>query len=167
MTEPIVLATIFINGILYTLRHGNLVIRFDDFLGTFDDPHQNAAASIVIKILAIVLDVVASCNFGIEWDDNKSSPNTIIGCRDTRQMVGVEYKRVTWFERERVLVLFLSKDIICGAELFDGGIIQTSAFLHLGSDEKSLTFDLGHFWFDVSTTANGERICGDVAGVKT
>ena len=82
-------------------------------------------------------------------------------------MIGVEYKRVTRFERERVLVLFLSKDIICGAELFDGGIIQTSAFLHLGSDEESLTFDFGHFRFDVSATANSECVSRDVTGVKT
>ena len=81
--EPIVLATVFINGILHTFRYRNLVIRLDDFFGTFDDPRQNATASIVIKILAIVLDIIASCNLGVERDNNKSSPNTIIGCRNT------------------------------------------------------------------------------------
>ena len=70
-------------------------------------------------------------------------------------------------EGERVLVFLFCEDIIGGAELLDGGIVQTSTFLHLGSNEESFTLDLSHFRFDVSAASDGERICRNVTGVKT
>ena len=82
-------------------------------------------------------------------------------------MVGVKHQSVAGLEGERVLIFLLCKDIIGGAELLDGGIVQTSTFLHLGSNEESFTFDLRHFWFDVSTASNSECICRNVTGVKT
>ena len=48
-------------------------------------------------------------------------------------MVGIEHQCVAGLEGERVLVFLFCKDIIGGAELFDGGIVQTSTFLHLAA----------------------------------
>lgn len=82
------------------------------------------------------------------------------------QVVGTQHQRVTRFEGERVLVLFLCKHIIGGAELLDGGVVQTGAFLHFCCNEQTLAFDLSHFRLDVSAASNGQRVCRDVAAVK-
>ena len=81
VTKPVVLTAVFIDSFLHAIRHGNLVIRLDDLFGTFDDPRQNATASVVVKVLAIILDVAAAGNLGVERDDDKSSPDVVIGCR--------------------------------------------------------------------------------------
>ena len=49
--------------------------------------------------------------------------DTIIGRTDTRQVVGVQNQRVTRLEGERVLILFLRKHIVGGAELLDCGVV--------------------------------------------
>ena len=82
-------------------------------------------------------------------------------------MIGVKHQCVARLEGERVLVFLFCKDIISGAELLDGGIVQTSTFLHLSCNKKSFSFDLSHFRFDVSAASNSERICRNVTGVKT
>ena len=82
-------------------------------------------------------------------------------------MIGVKHQCVARLEGERVLVFLFCKDIISGAELLDGGIVQTSTFLHLGCNEESFTFDLSHFRLDVSSASDSERICRNVTGVKT
>lgn len=51
--------------------------------------------------------------------------------------------------------------------MLDGGIIQTGTLLHLGSNQKALALDLGHFGLDVSAAANRQRISGDVAAIQT
>ena len=44
--------------------------------------------------------------------------------------------------------------------------IKPCTFLHLSSNEKSLTLDLCHFWFDVSPTTYGQGIRRNIPGVK-
>ena len=81
-------------------------------------------------------------------------------------MVGVKHQCVAGLKRERILVFLLCKDIIGGAELLNGGIVQTSTFLHFGCDEESFSFDLSHFRFNVSAASDSERICRNITGVK-
>ena len=38
MAKPIILAAVFLDCLLHTLRYGNLIVTFDDFLRTLDDP---------------------------------------------------------------------------------------------------------------------------------
>lgn len=73
VTKPVVLVTILINSLLDTFRHRNLVVQFDDLLGTFDDPRQNALPGIVKQVLAVILDVAFSGNFGIGTMSRKST----------------------------------------------------------------------------------------------
>lgn len=68
---------------------------------------------------------------------------------------------------QRVLVFFLGKDIVRGAELLDGRIVQTGAFLHLGSNQQTFAFDLGHFRLDVPAASDCQGVGRDVAGVQT
>ena len=78
MTEPVVLASIFVDGRLHADRDRNLVIEVDDFFGTFDDPRQNALSGIVVEILAVVLDVALAGNLGVERDNDEPAPDTVI-----------------------------------------------------------------------------------------
>lgn len=116
-------------------------------------------------MLAVIFNVALALNLGIEWDDDKAMPDAIIGCTDAGQMIGVQHKGMAGLEGERVFVLFLCKDVIGGAELFDGGIVQAGTFLHLGSNQKALALDLSHFGLDVSAAADCQGISGDVTAV--
>ena len=102
---------------------------------------------------------------GIERDDDEPSPDTIIGCADARQMVGVKHQRVARLEGKRVLVLLFCKDIVGGAELLDGRVVQSGTLLHLCCNEQTLALDLSHFRLDVAAASDSQRICRDVAGV--
>lgn len=106
VAKPVVLVTIFINGVLHTGRNRNLVAQLDDLLGTFDDPSQNAFTGIVKQVLAVILDVALAGNLCVERDNDKATPDTIIGSGDTRQVVGIQHQRVARLEGERVLILF-------------------------------------------------------------
>ena len=162
----VILATIIIDGILYASWNRDMVICIDDFLAAFDDPGEDRAASIVVEILAVILDVAAVGDLGIKRNDDESPSDTIIGCTDTRQVVGIEHQRVAGLEGKWILIFLLCKDIIGRAELLDGRVIKPCTFLHLCSNEKSLPLDLGHFRFDVSATTYGQGIRRNVPGVK-
>lgn len=167
MPEPVILATVIIDGILHAGRNRDVVVSIDNLLADFDDPGEDRAASIVIEILTVILDVAAAGDLGIKRDNDQSPPDTIIGCTDARQVVGIQHQCVAGLEGKRILVLLLSKDIIGRAELFDGRIIEPCTFLHLGNNEKPLPLDLCHFRFDVSATTYGQGIRRNVPGVKT
>lgn len=167
MPEPVILASVFVDCLLHTGGQRNLVILLDDLFGTLDNPRENAVTGIGIQVLTVILDVALALNLGIERDDDKATPDAIVGCADAGQMVGVQHKGVAGLEGERVFVLFLRKNVISGAELLDGGIIQTGTFLHLSSNQKTLALDLSHFRLDVSAAADRQGICGDVATVQT
>jgi hypothetical protein len=81
-------------------------------------------------------------------------------------MVGVEHQCMAGREAEWVLVLFLRKYIVGGAELFDGRVVEPCAFLHFRRDQQTLAFDLRHFWLDIPSAADRQRIGRDVAAVK-
>lgn len=74
VTEPVVLAPVFVDGRLYAGRDRNLVVQVDDLFGTLDDPRQYAFPSIVIEVLAVVLDVALAGNLGVERDDDEPTP---------------------------------------------------------------------------------------------
>lgn len=59
------------------------------------------------------------------------------------------------------------QNVIHGAELLHGRIVQPSAFLHLGGNEQTLALDLGHLRLHIATASEGQRISRDVAAVKT
>ena len=82
-------------------------------------------------------------------------------------MIGVKHQRVAGLEGERVLVLLFREHVVRGAELFDGGVVESGTFLHLSCNKKPFAFDLRHFRLDVSAASDGERICRNVTGVKT
>ena len=166
MAEPVILSTIFIDGLLDASGNRNLVVQLDDLFSTFDDPRQNAFTGIIKQVLTVIFDVALAGDFRIERNDDQATPDTIIGRTDTRQVVGVQHQRVARLEGERVFILFLRKHIIGGAELLDGGIVQAGAFLHFCCNEQTLAFDLGHFRFDISAASNSQRVCGDIAAVK-
>lgn len=167
VAEPVILAAVVIDGFLHDSRNRELVAQVDDILGALDDPGKNALSGILIQVVAVVLDVTLALNLGIERDHDKATPGAIIGCTDLRQMVGVKHQAVAGRKAEGVFVLFLRKDVIGGTELLDGGIVQPSAFLHLGGNEQTLSLNLCHLRLDIPTAAEGQRVCGDVAAVKT
>ena len=103
MSEPVILIAIFIDGLLDTSGNRNLVVQLDDLFGSFDDPRQNAFTGIIKQVFTVILDVSFPGNLGIERNDDQTTPDTIIGCADTRQVVGVQNQRVTRFEGERSL----------------------------------------------------------------
>ena len=70
-------------------------------------------------------------------------------------------------EAEGILVLLFRKNVIHGAELLHGGIVQPSAFLHLGGNEQTLALDLGHLRLHIAAASEGQRVGRDVAAVKT
>lgn len=63
-----------------------MVVSIDNLLAAFDDPGEDRPASIVIEILAVILDVAATGDLGIKRNNDESPPDTIIGCTDARQM---------------------------------------------------------------------------------
>lgn len=123
MAEPVILIAIFIDGLLDASGNRNLVVQLDDLFGTFDDPRQNAFTGIIKQVLTVIFDVALAGDFRIEWNDDQTTPDTIIGRTDTRQVVGVQNQRVTRLEGERILILFLRKYIVGGTELLDGGVV--------------------------------------------
>ena len=78
VTEPVVLASIFVDGRLHAGRDRNLVVQVDDLFGTLDDPRQNALPGIVIKVLAIVLDVALAGNLGMNCSLASMLPNSML-----------------------------------------------------------------------------------------
>ncbi|MPM06355.1 hypothetical protein SDC9_52654 [bioreactor metagenome] len=82
-------------------------------------------------------------------------------------MVRIKHQRVAGCKAERVFVLLFGEHIIGGAQLLDNRIIESSAFLHFGGDQQALSFNLGHFWLDVSAAPNRQGICGDIAAIQT
>ena len=135
VAEPVILATVIIDGFLHGSRNRELVAQVDDLLGTFDDPGKNALSGILREVIAVVLDIAVALNLGIEGNDDQTAPGAIIGCTDLRQMVGVQHQAVAGRKAEGVFLLFLRKDVIGGAEMIDGGIVQPSAFLHLSGNK--------------------------------
>jgi hypothetical protein len=165
MSEPVVLAAVFLDGLRHAVRDRNLVAQRDDLFGTFDDPCQNAFSGIFIQVLAVILDVALALILALNGI-TMSLRQIPSSDADARQMVGVQHQRVAGLEGERVFVLLLREHIIRGAELLDGGIVEPCTFLHFGSDQKALALDLRHFRLDVPAAADGQGICGDVAAVK-
>lgn len=94
MAKPVVLRPVLRNGLLHALRHRNFVIQRNDLLGTLNHPCENALASVLIEVLAIVLDVAATFNLGVEGYNNQSAPDTVIRGADLRQVVCIEYQRM-------------------------------------------------------------------------
>ena len=70
-------------------------------------------------------------------------------------MIRIEHQRVAGLEGKRIFILFLCEHIIRGAELLDGGVVESCTFLHFRSDQKAFAFDLSHFRLDVSAAADG------------
>ena len=167
MAEPVILAAVFVDCFLYALRHRDLVFQLDDLLGTFDDPRQNAFASVVIQVLAVILDVAFAGDLRTERDHDQPAPDPVVRSADPRQMIRIEHQRVAGLEGERVLILLFREHIVRGAELLDRGVVQPRAFLHLSSDQEPLALDLGHFRLDVPAAAHGQGVSGDVAAVQT
>ena len=121
----------------------------------------------VDKIVAVVLDVALALDLGIERNHDKATPSAIIGRADLREMVGVKYQAVAGRKAEGVFVLFLRKDVIGGTELLDGGVVQPSAFLHLGGNEQTLTLDLRHLRLHIPAASEGQGVSGNIAAVQT
>ena len=66
MPEPVILATVIIDGILHAGRNRDVVVSIDNLLAAFDDPGEDRAASIVIEILTVILDVATAGDLGIK-----------------------------------------------------------------------------------------------------
>ena len=62
-----------------------------------------------------ILHIALARDLGIEGNDNQTTPDSIIVCPDSWQMVCVKYKRMGRYEAERLLVLLLSLDRVDGA----------------------------------------------------
>ena len=108
-------------------------------------------------------DVALAGDFRIERNDDQTTPDTIVGRTDARQVVGIQNQRVTRLEGEWVLIFFLHKHIICRAELLHGGVVQAGAFLHFRCNEQTLAFDFSHFRLDISAASNGQGVSGAFA----
>ena len=79
MAKPVVLGSVLRYGLLHALRNRNFVIQRNDLLGTLDHPCKNALASVLIEVFAIIFDVAASLNLGVEGYNNQSTPDQPIG----------------------------------------------------------------------------------------
>lgn len=161
------MCAVVINSSLHGSRNRKFVVQVNDLFCAFYDPGKNAFSGILIQVVAVVLDVALSLDLGIERDDDQAAPGTVIGCTDLRQMVGVKRQAVAGRKAERVFVLFLREDVIGGAELLDGGIVQPSVFLHRGGDEQTLAFDLRHLRLHIPAASEGQCVSGDVTAVQT
>lgn len=146
IAEPVILAAVVIDGLLHDSRNRELVAQVDNLFGTLDDPGKNALSGILIQVVAVVLDVALALDLGIERNHDKATPSAIIGRADLREMVGVKYQAVAGRKAEGVFVLFLRKDVIGGTELLDGGVVQPSAFLHLGGNEQKASIEEYKQW---------------------
>jgi len=91
MAKPVILRPVLGNGLLHTLWHRNFVIECNDLPGTFDHPGKNALAGVLIEVFAIVLDITAALNLGIEGYDDQPAPDAVIGGTDLRQVVCIEH----------------------------------------------------------------------------
>ena len=109
MSEPVVLAAIFIDGLRHAVRYRNLVVQRDDFFGSFDDPCQYAFTGIFIQVLTVIFDVGFALDLGVERNHDKPAPDTIIGGGDAGQVVCIQHQRVAGLEGKRVFILFLRK----------------------------------------------------------
>lgn len=153
MPKPVILAAVLIDGVLHAVWNRDMVVSVDNLFAAFNDPGEDGTTSMVVEMLAVILDVTAAGNLGIKRNDNQSPPDTIIGRTDAREVVGIKDQGVAGLEGKWILILLFCKDIVGRAELFDGGVIEPCSFLHLGSDKKPLAFDLSHFRFDVAAAA--------------
>ena len=66
MGKPVILRPVLRDSFLHAFRHGDFVVKRNDLLGTLNDPCQNAFTGVLVKVLAIVLDVAVALNLGIE-----------------------------------------------------------------------------------------------------
>ena len=70
VAEPVILAAVIINGFLHGSRNRELIAQVDDLLGSFDDPGKNALASVLVKVVTVVLDIALTFNLGVERDND-------------------------------------------------------------------------------------------------
>lgn len=66
-----------------------MVIHIDGLLIDFDDLGEKHAINIVVEIFTVILNVVTTDNIGINRNNHQSHPNTMIGCTDTSQVIGI------------------------------------------------------------------------------
>ena len=90
LTHPVVLPAIGINGILDHLRILQMKILRDNALGTFDDPRKHCRASVLKKVIRIVLHVAPAFKHRIERNHDQPSPRALVRCTHLRQVVGVQ-----------------------------------------------------------------------------
>ena len=165
MTEPVIVGTVAFYGVTHHLRERYPEVCLDGFLCPLDDPRYDVRAGVLQEELAVVLFVAASGDPCGERYDDESPPDACIHRTDSRQMVRVQDERMARSERERVLVLLLCEDLICGAELLDQGGVQPHPFLQLSSDQQPFTLCLCQLRLDVPLTADRQGVRGDVAAV--
>ena len=78
VSQPVILAAVFVDGLLYALRYRDPVFQLNDLLRTLDDPGEYALASVVIQVLAVILDVALAGDLGAERDHDQPAPDTVI-----------------------------------------------------------------------------------------
>ena len=98
MSEPVVLAAIFIDGLRHAVRYRNLVVQRNDFFSTFDDPCQYAFTGIFIQVLTVIFDVGLALDLGVERNHDQPPPGAGVGATHTGQVVG-EQAGVPVFEK--------------------------------------------------------------------
>ena len=141
-------------------------IMLDNIRRTFNDPGQNGTASVPEKKVAVILDVARAFDLRVERDDDQPPPDARILGTDLGKMIGIKHNCMAGRIGEGVLVLFLRRHIIRGAELFYDGRVQPGAFLQLGSDQHPFSLGFSQFRAHITLAAHGQGVGGNIPAVR-
>ena len=80
-------------------------------------------------------------------------------------MVGIEHDGMAGRIGKGILILFLRRHIVRGAQLLYDGGVQAGTLLKLGGNQHALTLGLRQLRTHVPLAANGQSIGGNIAAV--